>query len=98
MSYTIVRESFRQSINDTFWEFDQAANTHFTETYLGKGLSSGRTITYSPDELTQYRTNTWLSIDEWIMFSNDPVMIPSFASRDQYNAANRIYSFIHLGV
>ena len=94
MPYTIVRESIRQSINDTFWDFDQAADTYFIETYLDTGFSLGRTITYSTDELTQYRTNVWLSIDAWITFSNDPVMSPSFAARDQYNQDNNIYSCI----
>jgi hypothetical protein len=94
MSHTIVRESIRQSINDPFWEFDQTTDTYFTETYLDTGLSLGRTITYSPDELTQYRTNTWRSIDAWITFSNDPVMTHSFGARDQYNQDNNIYSCI----
>jgi hypothetical protein len=96
MSYKYNRVTIRASNDIPFWEWSADITQHVLETYDNTGLRESCTVTVSDDGILQTRTSVWKDKESHIIFCNDPVMIPVWAERDDYNFKNDIFSFWQL--
>ena len=93
MSFKYTITSFRSDTAIPFWEFPVEIQEYINTTYKNTGEFQDRTIIISEDEYVQTINATWTSKSAWEPFRADPILIPMWSARHQYNTRHDILFF-----
>jgi len=93
MSFKYTITSIRSDTSIPFWEFPTDIQEYINTTYKNTGEFQDRVITISEDECIQTINSTWISKSAWVPFRDDPILVPMWGDRTQYNFKHDILFF-----
>jgi len=93
MSFKYTITSFRSDKTIPFWQFPEEIQEHINTTYKNTGAIEEYLTTISEDKYVQTINATWTSKADWEPFRDDPVLVPNWRARAQYNSKHDILFF-----
>jgi len=90
MSYTTVDIFTRPNTDVTFSDSWSSIQGYVDTTYIATGKLLSAVVGYSPDQLVQTITRTFVDQAAWQQIDADPVIIANRSSSKAYNDANGI--------